>query len=473
MLKNLTEFSSVVLDSGFIVQMLFIALAGVIVLGRMKYKEYTLKRDILTVFLHTILLLSVMLILEAFFFGLFRVGFLLNLRGLNFSLPVLIAYIIYASLFCDFHFWEKCTLVISMFSTVIVMMEWSAPYGMLWLVGSTKINGMIIRLVSNILIVLFACFIHKFSITKYYFTKTEAILNCVESLLVALAAMFHEALSANWNLDVGFVLKLYILGIFLIVYVINVLTYVFSYLIARNRQMLLETQLIKQKQSAELEMAELTAESLEELREIRHDIKNQYFYMKSMLEEKRFEDLNDFFEKFTGKISSQLFTYVDCGNQEISAVINLERLKAERLHVQMNMNVVVPPSLPFESSDICSLVTNLLDNALEECQRTSKEKVINIVINTRDNDYLYLCIVNPTDKADKARAFKSLPTDKENKILHGLGMNIINKIAEKYDGYFNCHINDGKFICEVLLNMSKIHKEKGDSHERSVRSSDL
>lgn len=466
MLENLQVFVNAVLDMGFVVQMLAIAAAGVIVMTpKQKEKSFSGILFLKCIF-QMVCLLAVILFFEALLFSLFWLEALRVLRGLNFSLPVLFGYGLYAVCFCRFRRAQKWTLVVLLFSTVVVMMEWSAPYGMPWLFESTKINYAIIKIISDILIVLFAFFIRRFSVTRYHFTSIDAILNCSESALVALAGMAHEALSADWDMEVSMAIRIFVIMLFIMLYMINMLTYIFSYLIARNRQLLLEKELIQQKQSAELEMAELTADSLEELREIRHDIKNQYLYMKTLLEKEQYRDLNDYFEKFTGKISSQLFRYIDCGNKEISAVINLERIKAERMKIKMNINVVVPEQLPFETLDLCSMVTNLLDNALEECERINREKVVNVIINTQGNDYLYFCAVNPTDTAENTK-IKKIPTKKKNKNRHGLGMSIIHRIAEKYDGYYNCHVENGEFIAEVLLNIRR------DKNEQSTENSHL
>ncbi len=458
MVENFKVVFSVVFDAGFLVQMLAIAAAGVIVMTPQEFERKLQKQKILKSVCRIVFLTLFILALEAVFFALFWLEPMQPFRGLNFSLPVLVGFSLYAALFCKFRRPEKWTIVILMFSTVVVMMEWSAPYGMPWLLEETKVNSAVIKLISDVLIILFAVFIRHFSVTRYHFTTIDAILNCSESALVAAAGMAHEALSSDWDRNVSMEIRIFVTVLFVMLYVINILTYIFSYLISRNRQQLLEKELIQQKQSAELEMAQLTADSLTELREIRHDIKNQYLYMKTLLEKERYEDLNDYFEKFTGKISSQLFRYIDCGNKGISAVINMERIKAERMKIQMNVNVVVPETLPFETVDVCSMMTNILDNALEECERIGSAKSVNVIMNTQGNDYLYFCVVNPTEDTKSGKVSK-LPTKKKNRSGHGLGMSIVNKIAEKYDGYYNCHIENGEFIAEVLLNI------KGDKNE--------
>lgn len=458
MLEQMDILFTNVLDFLFGFQALVSAVAGVIVLKNTENGRTVCQRFLKAV-LHGCIMFVLVLTLEACFFVLFfSFDFLKPVRGICFSLPVLIAYALYAEFLCEFQRHEKYTLVILLFSTVVVMMEWSAPYGIVYLFAGEFMNTMV-ELAADLLIILFAAVIRHFSVTKYYFTKMDAVMNCVEASMVSAAAMVHECMPDVLGIEISSEVRIYIFALFMMLYAFNLLTYLFSYMMSKNRQILQRARLMEQKKTAEMQMALFTRESLQELREIRHDIKNQYFYMKSMLEAQRYQELNDFFEKFTGKISSQLFRYIDCGNQEISAVINLERLKAEREGIQMNVNVSVPEILPIESIDLCSLLTNILDNALEECsrekrQRSEKEQsAVNVVINIQGKQNLYICVINPTDKPDMVR-IKKFSTSKEEKEQHGLGLYIIERIVGKYDGHFRGHIEGGRFIAEVLLNMT-------------------
>ncbi len=452
MLGLLSEFMTHVFDYTFMIQMIAIAFSGVLVLGKLDFGMSRIKKTLQTLIVNTVILSLIMLFLEILFFGISQYEKLSIFRGLNYSVPVLLGYTFYACFFCNFQKREKITLVMILFSTAVVMMEWSAPYGIIWF-AEREAGRTVLKFSADILIIIFSCIIRRFSVTKYYFTRMDALINCTESSLVAICAVLHESISVEWGWDINPSMKLYIAITFVILYVINLLTYLFSYQISRNRQMLMQSKIIEQKQSAQLEMAELTAESLQEYRAMRHDMKNQCLLMKNMLEKKQYEELNDYFEKFTGKISCQLFQFIDCGNNDISAIINLERQKAEHENVRMNVNVIVPPKLPFEDVDICSLLMNILDNAIEECLRVKKERTVNVVINTQNDQYLYLCVINPTEKKDMDCVPDKMPTSKEYSVGHGLGMGIIHRIAEKYNGHVHFHIENGNFISEVMLNM--------------------
>lgn len=461
----LQDFMTHVFEARYVIELSSIALAIGIVLGKIGDEgrnthlepgmRETVKRRTAAVraVLQTVLTAAVLLFFNICYFMVFRTKFR-NLGGLNYSLAVLTVILLYSALVCRYRLREKMVLAVVLYSTIVTMMEWSGPLGITWIMGTKFLSEITMQLLADILMILFAVYIRKLSVVKYSLTWSEVLLNCSVSVIVAGMAMLHEILSGTWGMQVEKSIKIYIWIGFVMLYLINLLAYTFSYLMAKDRQSLLEMQIIEQKQSAELEMAHITESSLQELREIRHDIKNQYLYMKHMIEQQQYEELNDYFEKFTGKFSHQLFSYIDCGNRLISSVINLERIKAERSQIKLNVNIVVPKQLPFEESDLCSLIMNVIDNALEECERTGKEKAINVIMNTQGLNSFYFCVMNPTEKKNLPLSLPSMHTSKENKAVHGYGINIIQKIASKYDGYFNCHIEHGNFIAEVLLNMT-------------------
>lgn len=450
MLDEIGNFWPSMTEGRFIAQIAAIAAAAVIVLGPFGgYKKDT-KTNVIRFAASIIGLILIFYALEIDYMLLGN--FVPAIRGINFSLAVLTGLLLCGVFRREYRIRERYSLIAVLFSTVVTMMEWSAPRVVEYVESITPIPGEAIEVLSNLLILFFAGFVKRLSLASYEMSPLHATLTCSTAVLSAMAALLYEALYAGAEdntLDGK--TQLYIVVVFTLMYVINLMTYIFSYLVARERQQVLDMRAIEQKQDAELQLLRVAENNLQELREVRHDIKNHTLYMQTMLEEKRYDDLKDYFETFTGKFSEQLFRRVDYGNKMVSAVMNLEKNKADELGIALNANIVLPQELPFLESDFCSLSMNLLDNALEECERTEKEKKVNVIMTMRGDDYFYFCVTNPTDKT-ASQLENGLSSSKENREMHGYGLNIIRKIAQKYDGHFHYHIENGIFFSEILLN---------------------
>lgn len=227
------------------------------------------------------------------------------------------------------------------------------------------------------------------------------------------------------------------------------------YAMCSEQTSLMNLQAEKQRVLSEREMTQIAERTLEDLRCIRHDLKNQYAYMQILLSEKRYDELQNYFRNLSENLPRQL-SFVDCGNRAVNTVLNMELSKLKSDHISVSHKLVVPPALPFSDEDMCALLTNLLDNAIEEClrllERGAKEAELCIDIHPHQS-YLLVTCVNSTDRTAFNRLDKGLRTTKSDKELHGYGTRIVAKIAEKYNGYADFRIEKGRFMAQVMLDM--------------------
>lgn len=227
------------------------------------------------------------------------------------------------------------------------------------------------------------------------------------------------------------------------------------YTMCSEQTSLINLQAEKQRVLSEREMTQIAERTLEDLRCIRHDLKNQYAYMQILLSERRYDELQNYFHNLSENLPKQL-SFVDCGNRAVNTVLNMELSKLKSDRISVSHKLVVPPALPFSDEDMCALLTNLLDNAIEEClrllERGAKEAELCIDIHPHQT-YLLITCVNSTDRTAFNRLDKGLRTTKSDKELHGYGTRIVTKIAEKYNGYADFRIEKGRFMAQVMLDM--------------------
>lgn len=212
-------------------------------------------------------------------------------------------------------------------------------------------------------------------------------------------------------------------------------------------------------------MIQMSQKNLDDMRAIRHDIKNQFAYMKLMLNSKQFDQLDKYFNSIEENIIEPL-SFIDCGNSNISAVLNLETAKANSQGIKLDTKLAVPSVLPFSDSQICSLLTNLIDNAIEACQHYNQLKATIEVTIFQRQCYLYVSITNPLGSNIDKEQILSLKTNKDDKISHGYGSRIIDRIVRRYNGQVNYSIIDGQFVADIMLdllweenNMERCYKE--------------
>lgn len=100
--------------------------------------------------------------------------------------------------------------------------------------------------------------------------------------------------------------------------------------------------------------------------------------------------------------------------------------------------------------DLCSLLSNILDNAItacKNCQIDSKRIFINII----SDEYKYVFCVKNSIPESVLQHNPDLITTKSDKDNHGMGVKIIRSIAAKYDGKVDYYEEDKEFCCSVIL----------------------
>lgn len=226
--------------------------------------------------------------------------------------------------------------------------------------------------------------------------------------------------------------------------------------VCREHGQVVELGMAKQRLQSEKAMLQLTKQQLEELREVRHEARNQFSYMRILLDQKRYDEMEDYFDRFSDAMADTIQT-IDCGNQSISVILNMERSKAHAAGTDFQWELTVPKELPFSDDDMCSLLANLIDNAIEECIRiapTSGQTPPTFRLSMHpQKDYLYIEVRNPTRRSDLQRGERGLLTTKGDTPRHGYGTRIVERLAEKYNGCASFRIEAGEFIAQVMVDM--------------------
>ena len=133
----------------------------------------------------------------------------------------------------------------------------------------------------------------------------------------------------------------------------------------------------------------------------------------------------------------------------VDASFTYEKL-IRQIMEEMQIDTEVFSTLPFTDREIISLFGNLLDNALEACEKINdKERWIKIKIKKK-NLLLYIEIANALEEMPK-QIQKEFVSNKKDNGLHGYGMKNIQDIVRKYDGIFRYKIYGEYLVCIISI----------------------
>jgi len=295
--------------------------------------------------------------------------------------------------------------------------------------------------------------LYKFNITRFkHLPIVHVIMILSLSAILIASSIWQNALnlednSTRWLLIfIGTVELAVLVGL-----------YYSIYHLIDSRHRITELEVASSILSLEKESLEIDSKNREELMKIRHDLRNQLSYTQALLNDGKYEEANNYIQSLVNQKEEYLYSF-SCPNTIISGIVNLELTKAKIANKKINFKVVVPPKLPFEDSDLLSLITNIVDNSIENFEPIDEKDFINVTIVTQQ-DYLRITSFNSVDQ-NNIKGKPSLRTTKRGK-AHGYGTRIIKNIAKKYEGYVTFTFEENKFVCDCMINMN--HKENNNA----------
>lgn len=185
-----------------------------------------------------------------------------------------------------------------------------------------------------------------------------------------------------------------------------------------------------------------------QMQEWRHDYRNHIQNMKNCLDGDQGE-LEQYLDELADDLT-QTDTSIQTGNVMADAVLNSKLSVAEQKSIQLNVKAHIPKGIEMTDVEMCSVLGNLLDNAIEACEKLPCDKRFLRVYIDKFKGQFYLSVQNssPSIQRDKG-IFRTTKAG-----THGFGLFRIDRIAKKYGGYVNRQYEEGVFATELLLPLS-------------------
>ena len=179
----------------------------------------------------------------------------------------------------------------------------------------------------------------------------------------------------------------------------------------------------------------------------RHDYHNHIQTMKAHLSLGQIEELADYLSTLDKDLIT-VDTMIKTGNIMVDAILNSKLSLINSKNIEVNAKATVPQALAVSEVDLCVVIGNLLDNAMEACLRQKTgERFIRVYIGTLKG-HLYLSVSNSAGGVIKENGhYRS----QKQSSTHGFGLIRIDKMVNKYEGYVNRQNEEGVFATEVML----------------------
>jgi sensor histidine kinase regulating citrate/malate metabolism len=188
-----------------------------------------------------------------------------------------------------------------------------------------------------------------------------------------------------------------------------------------------------------------------QMRGWRHDYHNHIQTMKAHILAGETDGLLDYLDNLNADLLT-VDTIVKTGNIMIDAILNSKLSLAKSRNININAKAIVPKQLNISEVDLCVLVGNLIDNAMEAClkQENEADRFIRVYIGVLKGQ-LYISVSNSVAGRTHKKEGKYISSKGSH--THGFGLMRVDKIAAKYDGFINRQDEEGVFATEIMLKL--------------------
>lgn len=281
-------------------------------------------------------------------------------------------------------------------------------------------------------------------------------LNIREWLLILSVFLISMIISAFLNfivLDSSSVNKQYVPFAFLGILIINIIVVFIVVDLSKMNNLKYENELLKIKQEYSRQYISDLNTEYELIRKLRHDFKANWSAVYELIAQNKNNAALNFINEYIGELAEKE-TLINTNNEIVNAVINVKLSAAKSYGINV-ICMCISDFSGISDLDLCSLLSNMLENAVAAC-RSCRDPGKRIYVNILSDEFKYEFCVKNTIETSVLQKNPKLTTTKNDKTIHGSGIKIIRSIAEKYYGKVDCYEENDEFCCYVELKRVKI-----------------
>lgn len=185
-----------------------------------------------------------------------------------------------------------------------------------------------------------------------------------------------------------------------------------------------------------------------QIRGWRHDYRNHIQMMKVLAANGDMDALKAYLDELDTDLNT-VDTVVKTGNPMADAILNSKISLARSRNIPTQVDAHIPVKLKMSELDLCCIIGNLFDNAMEASMALPEEKRMIRVYMDMKGTQLYISFTNLTAAKKLSKVGKGFKTSKGEG--HGFGLVRVDDIVSRYDGYLSRNSEDGAFTTEILI----------------------
>lgn len=240
----------------------------------------------------------------------------------------------------------------------------------------------------------------------------------------------------------------YIIAIGLIV--LNLVVFHLISEILENSRNMKEAEALRQQSIGQLELYNSMRENYNIQRQRTHEYKNQIVCMDMLMKKKDYSKLEDYIGNISDGLDAQL-DMVDTNNDVVNAIFNAKYYEAIKNDVLVVLKINDLSDIKISDNDIVTILSNLLDNAIEAAKQCDIGKRIVKIKMLYENAVLSIAVSNSYKAEPVLTEDGYIRTTKKDREEHGWGMRNVVATLEKYNAEYIIDYKNGEFVFSIIM----------------------
>mgnify|MGYP000031434506 FL=1 len=401
--------------------------------------------------------LAYILFVAILFWELSFVNFIVPFEGIGIIISILIIYI-YSLInlkgtFMQKMFWSIFVMLLIMGITIVVLSIEGCIIGKGYL--NLVIQKDLYRFVGVVIIQIVLFYLTRFMIKRtkkdstYSLKWNEWFVLLIIPVISIFTMSFVSLIIINIEDQLSPMQHIFSILSILGILMTNSLVYVLYVNMQKDHAKQLEYSILQQAFKSQEKSVEETKILYQSVRSIRHDLKQHFQVALTMLHSGKINEAVDYMEKYNDTVLDGISNKVFCDNDVVNYIINSKSKICSDRHIKIY--IYIANEIPeFSDLDLCVLLGNALDNAIEG---VSGEGNNEIYLELRNVDNFFMISVKNTIINSVLEDNPNLISTKNEKEVHGLGILSMKEVVQKYNGSIEFYESDNKFCCDMLLDI--------------------
>lgn len=401
--------------------------------------------------------LAYILFVAILFLELSFVNFIVPFEGIGIIISILIIYI-YSLInlkgtFMQKMFWSIFVMLLIMGITIVVLSIEGCIIGKGYL--NLVIQKDLYRFVGVVIIQIVLFYLTRFMIKRtkkdstYSLKWNEWFVLLIIPVISIFTMSFVSLIIINIEDQLSPMQHIFSILSILGILMTNSLVYVLYVNMQKDHAKQLEYSILQQAFKSQEKSVEETKILYQSVRSIRHDLKQHFQVALTMLHSGKINEAVDYMEKYNDTVLDGISNKVFCDNDVVNYIINSKSKICSDRHIKIY--IYIANEIPeFSDLDLCVLLGNALDNAIEG---VSGEGNNEIYLELRNVDNFFMISVKNTIINSVLEDNPNLISTKNEKEVHGLGILSMKEVVQKYNGSIEFYESDNKFCCDILLDI--------------------